>query len=128
MLSGTGGLELILRGPIRTFRIEETGSFGAGLSPFLQARGHNAIEVNRPNRQLRYQHGKNDPLDAQSRRVRSVNLCGFDILLNPRNGRRIQQVGQALDRLDHQISQLPRLRRNRRIGHFLACLPALQTL
>jgi transposase len=53
-------------GPVRAFGIEGTGSYGAGLSRFLQERGHNVIEVNRPNRQLRHQHGKNDPLDAES--------------------------------------------------------------
>lgn len=53
-------------GPIRAFGIEGTGSFGAGLSRFLQANGHIVIEVNRPNRQLRHQHGKSDPLDAES--------------------------------------------------------------
>jgi transposase len=53
-------------GPVRAFGIEGTGSYGAGLSRFLQARGHSVIEVNRPNRQIRHQHGKNDPLDAEN--------------------------------------------------------------
>src|SRR5688500_16594528 len=53
-------------GPIRAFGIEGTGSCGAGLSRSLQANGHSVFEVNRPNRQLRHQHGKSDPLDAES--------------------------------------------------------------
>lgn len=53
-------------GPIRAFGIEGTGSYGAGLSRFLQANGHQVFEVNRPNRQRRHQHGKSDPLDAES--------------------------------------------------------------
>jgi transposase len=53
-------------GTIRAFGIEGTGSFGAGLSRFLQASGHSVIDVNRPNRQLRHRHGKSDPLDAES--------------------------------------------------------------
>jgi transposase len=53
-------------GSVRAFGIEGTGSYGAGLSRFLQDRGHSVIEVNRPNRQIRHQHGKNDPLDAES--------------------------------------------------------------
>jgi transposase len=53
-------------GPVRAFGIEGTGSYGAGLARFLQERGHNVIEVNRPNRQIRHQHGKNDPLDAEN--------------------------------------------------------------
>lgn len=53
-------------GPVRAFGIEGTGSYGAGLTRFLQDRGHSVIEVNRPNRQVRHQHGKNDPLDAEN--------------------------------------------------------------
>jgi transposase len=53
-------------GPIRAFGIEGTGSYGAGLSRSLQANGHPVFEVNRPNRQLRHQYGKSDPLDAES--------------------------------------------------------------
>jgi transposase len=52
-------------GPVRAFGIEGTGSYGAGLSRALQASGNTVIEVNRPNRQLRHQHGKSDPLDAE---------------------------------------------------------------
>ena len=53
-------------GMIHAFGIEGTGSFGAGLTRFLQAKGHTVVEVNRPNRQLRHQNGKSDPLDAES--------------------------------------------------------------
>lgn len=53
-------------GPVRAFGVEGTGSYGAGLSRFLCEHGHAVVEVNRPNRQLRYQKGKNDPLDAES--------------------------------------------------------------
>jgi transposase len=53
-------------GCVRAFGIEGTGSYGAGLSRFLQDRGHSVIEVNRPNRQIQHQHGKNDPLDAEN--------------------------------------------------------------
>ncbi|WP_202882947.1 IS110 family transposase [Microvirga tunisiensis] len=53
-------------GCVRAFGIEGTGSYGAGLSRFLQERGHCVIEVNRPNRQIRHQHGKTDPLDAEN--------------------------------------------------------------
>ena len=52
-------------GPVRAYGVEGSGSYGAGLSRFLQAGGHTVIEVNRPNRQLRYQQGKSDPLDAE---------------------------------------------------------------
>ena len=52
-------------GAIMAFGIEGTGSYGAGLSRHLLAHGHKVIEVTRPNRQLRYQHGKTDSLDAE---------------------------------------------------------------
>lgn len=52
-------------GAIIAFGIEGTGSYGAGLSRHLLAQGHKVVEITRPNRQLRYQHGKTDSLDAE---------------------------------------------------------------
>lgn len=52
-------------GRVTAFGIEGTGSYGAGLSRDLQARGHTVLDVMRPNRQLRYLHGKSDCLDAE---------------------------------------------------------------
>lgn len=42
-----------LLGDVYAFGIEGTGSYCAGLSRFLLSRGHNVVEVSRPNRQLR---------------------------------------------------------------------------
>ena len=53
-------------GAIRAFGVEGTGSYGAGLSRFLREQGHAVFEVNRPDRQLRHQRGKSDPLDAEA--------------------------------------------------------------
>ncbi|MEM9761052.1 MAG: IS110 family transposase [Pseudomonadota bacterium] len=53
-------------GRIGAFGIEGTGSYGAGLSRDLLARGHVVLDVMRPNRQLRYLHDKSDSLDAES--------------------------------------------------------------
>lgn len=53
-------------GSVKAFGIEGTGSYGAGLSRDLQAKGHTVLDVIRPNRQLRYLHGKSDSLDAES--------------------------------------------------------------
>ena len=53
-------------GSVRAFGIEGTGSFGAGLSRSLRARGHAVIDVARPNRQWRHLHGKSDGVDAES--------------------------------------------------------------
>jgi transposase len=70
-------------GPIRAFGVEGTGSYGAGLSRFLCEHGHPVFEVNRPNRQLRHQKGKDDALDAESA-ARSV-LAGQATAL-PKSG------------------------------------------
>ena len=45
-------------GAIHAFGIEGTGSYGAGLSRFLQAKRHTVVEVNRPNRRLRHRTEK----------------------------------------------------------------------
>lgn len=52
-------------GKVKAFGIEGTGSYGAGLSRDLLAMGHTVLDVMRPNRQLRYLHGKSDSLDAE---------------------------------------------------------------
>ncbi len=66
--NGYGALEAWAKsmGAVQAFGIEGTGSYGAGLSRFLRERGHTVVEVNRPNRQLRYQQGKSDAVDAES--------------------------------------------------------------
>ena len=52
-------------GAVRTFGIEGTGSYGAGLARFLRAVGHTVHEAGRPDRGLRHRHGKTDHLDAE---------------------------------------------------------------
>ena len=52
-------------GGIVAFGIEGTGSYGAGLSRFLIARGYTVVEVNRPDRSVRRRNGKSDPTDAE---------------------------------------------------------------
>ena len=44
--------------------VEGTGSYGVGLARVLRRKGIDVVEVNRPNRQARRNHGKSDPLDA----------------------------------------------------------------
>ena len=44
--------------------VEGTGAYGAGLARFLRTLGVAVIEVGRPNRQARRQHGKSDSVDA----------------------------------------------------------------
>jgi transposase len=52
-------------GPLEGVGIEGTGSFGAGLSRFLQAEGTKVLEVVRPKRRDQYRSGKSDPIDAE---------------------------------------------------------------
>ncbi|NNC81513.1 MAG: IS110 family transposase [Acidimicrobiales bacterium] len=65
----TAGYEDLVRwasgfGDVQRLGVEGTGAYGAGLARFLTGRGLVVIEVNRPNRQHRRQHGKSDPVDA----------------------------------------------------------------
>ena len=52
-------------GEVLAVGVEGTGSWGAGISRFLRARGLNVVEVNRPNRQTRRRKGKSDTVDAE---------------------------------------------------------------
>ena len=51
-------------GQVDKVGVEGTGSYGVGLARFLRRRGVEVVEINRPNRQARRNHGKSDPLDA----------------------------------------------------------------
>src|SRR5215212_10493048 len=68
-------------GMIGRIGIEGTGSYGAGLTRWLRARGVAVIEVERPrrqDRQARRRRGKSDPLDAEAaaRAVQAGTLVG----------------------------------------------------
>lgn len=51
-------------GPVHAVGVEGTGSYGSALAGHLTAVGLKVIEVSRPNRQVRRQHGKSDVVDA----------------------------------------------------------------
>jgi len=51
-------------GPVELVGVEGTGSYGAGLTRYLQAERVRVVEVDRPNRQRRRRKGKSDPEDA----------------------------------------------------------------
>jgi transposase len=56
-------------GTLEQLGVEGTGSYGAGLTRWLRARGLVVIEVERPHRhdrQARRRRGKSDPLDAEA--------------------------------------------------------------
>ena len=46
--------------------IEGTGTYGAGLARYLTAEGVPLVEVDRPDRAARRQHGKSDTIDAEA--------------------------------------------------------------
>lgn len=50
----------------RTWGVEGTGSYGAGLTRLLTLSGERVLEVSRPNRRLRRERGKSDPIDAEA--------------------------------------------------------------
>ena len=52
-------------GTVEAIGVESTGSFGATLTRSLTAAGARVVEVNRPDRAARRQHGKSDRLDAE---------------------------------------------------------------
>lgn len=51
-------------GPIHQVGVEGTGSYGLGLARLMAENDVTVIEVARPNRQVRRQHGKSDVIDA----------------------------------------------------------------
>jgi transposase len=53
-------------GTLEWVGVEGAGSFGAGLTRWLRARGVAVLEVARPNRQLRRHAGKSDRIDAEA--------------------------------------------------------------
>lgn len=53
-------------GTVQSVGVEGTGAYGAGLARLLDAKGVKVIEVPRPDRRLRRQHGKSDPIDAEA--------------------------------------------------------------
>ena len=53
--------------------VEGTGSYGTGLTRHLQGHGVEVVEVNRPNRQMRRQRGKSDPVDAEAAALAALN-------------------------------------------------------
>jgi transposase len=53
-------------GNIERVGVEGTGSFGAGLTRFLIAKGIEVREVLRPKRRDQYRSGKSDPIDAEA--------------------------------------------------------------
>jgi transposase len=54
------------KGQLDKVGIEGTGAYGAGLARHLHQHGVSVLEVPRPDRRLRRQHGKSDAIDAEA--------------------------------------------------------------
>src|ERR1700682_4617456 len=65
--AGYSGLLRWLRrfGDVGSVGVEGTGTYGAGLCRYLMAHGVAVVEVDRPDRRVRRQRGKSDPIDAE---------------------------------------------------------------
>src|SRR5947208_8273858 len=94
----------------RAWAIEGTGSYGAGLSRYLHARGESVLEVSRIPRTERRWRGKDDAIDAA--RIARAALAA-DTLALPRAGERREAVrlllvarGSAVDVRREALSQL----------------------
>lgn len=70
-------------GGMRVWGVEGTGSYGAGLTGFLQDAGERVVEVERPGRPLRRNGAKSDAIDA-IRAARQVLVSRHQI--EPRRG------------------------------------------
>lgn len=53
-------------GPVTAVGVEGCGAYGAGLARYLNNNQVKVIEVPRPDRRLRRNHGKSDPIDAEA--------------------------------------------------------------
>lgn len=60
-------------GVIDEIEIESTGSYAAGLTRFLLARGVEVVEVNQPHPHLRARRGKDDAIDAEAAAMNALS-------------------------------------------------------
>lgn len=60
-------------GIIDKIGIESTGSYAAGLTRFLLARGVDIVEVNQPHPHLRARRGKDDAIDAEAAAMKALS-------------------------------------------------------
>ncbi len=115
-------------GVVMRVGVEGTGSYGTGLARFLNDRGLEVVEVDRPNRQLRHRRGKSDPTDAiaAARAALSGEAAGrpkwrngpaeqMRILLVARRSARDQRI-QTLNQIRQLVFTAPGAIRERFIG------------
>ncbi len=110
---------LTSHGTVTKVGVEGTGAYGLGLLRVLQAAGHEVIEVNRPNRQLRRSRGKSDTVDAESA-ARAVLAGHATSIPKTRDG--ISECLRML-RIADQSAKEQMTRLHARIDHLAICAP-----
>ncbi|MGA8296799.1 MAG: IS110 family transposase [Acidimicrobiales bacterium] len=115
-------------GEIARVGMEGTGAYGAGLARYLQSRGVQVIEVDRPNRAERRRSGKSDTIDAieaaraalggRARSLAKTKDGGVEairaLLVAKRSGRRART--QALIQMRNLVVSSPEELHNRLTG------------
>lgn len=85
------------KGKLGQVGVEGTGAYGAGLARYLHVQGVDVLEVPRPDRRIRRQRGKSDPIDAEAA-ARTV-LAG--------NSKRRSKTGRRPDRSRPDATRSP---------------------
>jgi transposase len=106
-------------GEVEKVGVEGTGSWGVGLTRFLNDQEVTVVEVDRPNRQVRRKQGKSDPSDAISAaraalsgtaitipKSRDGRVEQMRVLLVARRSARQQRI-QTLNQLRHLVFTAP---------------------
>ena len=106
-------------GPVTRIGVEGTGSWGVGLTRFLDDHAMMVVEVDGPNRQTRRRVGKSDPTDAISAaraalsgtatvtpKSRNGRVEEMRVLLVARRSARQQRI-QTLNQLRHLVFTAP---------------------
>src|SRR5665811_2514050 len=69
---------------------DRTGTYGAGLCHYLLGQGVSVVEVDRPDRRMRRQRGKSDPLDAEA--AARATLAGTATALPKQRGGAVEST------------------------------------
>lgn len=77
-------------GELRQVGIEGTGTYGAGLCRYLLEEGVSVVEVDRPDRRMRRQRGKSDPIDAEA--AARATLAGTATALPKKRGGVVESI------------------------------------
>jgi len=106
-------------GPLARVGVEGTGSWGVGLSRFLDAAGVETVEVDRPNRQARRKQGKSDATDAVAA-ARAALSGEASVTPKTRNGP-VEQMRVLL--VARRSARTQRIATLNQLRHLVFCAP-----